>query len=415
MKLKNKTNKGITLVALVITIIILLILAGVTIVSISGKNGLLNKVNDASELTKRKSVEEKLQMMLEGYLIEKYTESKTLEQYLNEQKEKGELEEVTNNNDGTFKLEVDGYEVTIKEEDLSIVNIEKLGGVKPIFEVKETKIDGTEIEGYETERAITINIINVSEYGKNYTIEVKDKAGNIITKEENVVEGLKGQASFKITKEGDYTIKVTGTKDGIIRTEIEVITIEISMPTIEESSMFSKANGVIDIVWIDEDNNVISEPISPAGYLGGLTAITYNGTNWITADTSNSENSWYHYEAQTGTTDGKTSNWANARTSDENAYFVWIPRYAYKITYFDTLENANAYRADSNSTTGIIGYSTIDGLIDVSSGTEKLVQGSEPANVDVTKPVKSTKYAKYIPHPAFEFDGNKARNLGRKI
>ena len=39
-----KKSKGITLIALVITIIILLILAGVTMQMTFGENGLLNKV-----------------------------------------------------------------------------------------------------------------------------------------------------------------------------------------------------------------------------------------------------------------------------------------------------------------------------------------------------------------------------------
>ena len=38
-KYKVKTNKGITLIALVITIIVLLILAGVTIAMLTGNNG----------------------------------------------------------------------------------------------------------------------------------------------------------------------------------------------------------------------------------------------------------------------------------------------------------------------------------------------------------------------------------------
>ncbi|MCL2860277.1 MAG: hypothetical protein FWF46_06990 [Oscillospiraceae bacterium] len=40
---------------------------------------------------------------------------------------------------------------------------------------------------------------------------------------------------------------------------------------------------------------------------------------------------WYNYVAQTGTTDGKTSRWANAKT-DDGSYWVWIPRFAYEIT-----------------------------------------------------------------------------------
>ena len=47
--MKGLKNKGITLIALVITIIILLILAGVSISMISGENGILTKATEAKE------------------------------------------------------------------------------------------------------------------------------------------------------------------------------------------------------------------------------------------------------------------------------------------------------------------------------------------------------------------------------
>lgn len=47
----SKTNKGITLIALVITIIVLLILAGVTIATLTGNNGILTKANQAKDNT----------------------------------------------------------------------------------------------------------------------------------------------------------------------------------------------------------------------------------------------------------------------------------------------------------------------------------------------------------------------------
>lgn len=42
----RKKSKGITLIALIITIIILLILAGVTIATLTGENGILRKVSN---------------------------------------------------------------------------------------------------------------------------------------------------------------------------------------------------------------------------------------------------------------------------------------------------------------------------------------------------------------------------------
>ena len=47
----NKRDRGITLIALVVTIIVLLILAGVSISMLTGQNGILNKAADAKEKT----------------------------------------------------------------------------------------------------------------------------------------------------------------------------------------------------------------------------------------------------------------------------------------------------------------------------------------------------------------------------
>ena len=55
---KNK-SKGITLIALVITIIVLLILAGVTIATLTGENGILTRASDIDVETRAASVEER--------------------------------------------------------------------------------------------------------------------------------------------------------------------------------------------------------------------------------------------------------------------------------------------------------------------------------------------------------------------
>ena len=46
-----KKEKGITLIALVVTIVVLLILAGVSINLVLGQNGLINKAKDAQNRT----------------------------------------------------------------------------------------------------------------------------------------------------------------------------------------------------------------------------------------------------------------------------------------------------------------------------------------------------------------------------
>lgn len=61
MKKTNIYQKGITLIALVITIIILLILAGVGISSIVGKKRTIEEAKNAKELTERVALEEQIE------------------------------------------------------------------------------------------------------------------------------------------------------------------------------------------------------------------------------------------------------------------------------------------------------------------------------------------------------------------
>lgn len=57
-----KNEKGITLIALVITIIVLLILAGVTIAMLTGNNGILTKATTAVSDTEKAAAEEAIKL-----------------------------------------------------------------------------------------------------------------------------------------------------------------------------------------------------------------------------------------------------------------------------------------------------------------------------------------------------------------
>ena len=69
--LKNKRNSGITLIALVITIIVLLILAGVSITMITGNNSILKQATSASRETTHANVYEQLQLKAAEYYLGK--------------------------------------------------------------------------------------------------------------------------------------------------------------------------------------------------------------------------------------------------------------------------------------------------------------------------------------------------------
>lgn len=70
-------EKAITLIALVITIIVLLILAGVSIATLTGQNGLLTKANTAKIRQSHAQVEEAIKLAYAEYQTEKLTPSET--------------------------------------------------------------------------------------------------------------------------------------------------------------------------------------------------------------------------------------------------------------------------------------------------------------------------------------------------
>ena len=71
-ELAIRNKKGITLIALVITIIVLLILAGVSIAMLTGTNGILTQAQKAKLLTELSSYKEQLEL----YKTEKLSENR---------------------------------------------------------------------------------------------------------------------------------------------------------------------------------------------------------------------------------------------------------------------------------------------------------------------------------------------------
>ena len=129
-------------------------------------------------------------------------------------------------------------------------------------------------------------------------------------------------------------------------------------------SLETTDNGVIEIKWLKDDTYNVSETANAPVIKSDLPANTtmklvkYDGSNWI-------EGTDYDYKAGSGIADNTESKWANAEVTIDNvkSYFVWIPRYAYRIIYFDTAENKEAYLTNGN-TEGIIGYSDSRGIVD---------------------------------------------------
>jgi hypothetical protein len=71
-------NKGVTLIALIITIIVLLILAAVSIATLTGENGISNKTDKASEETNKQTATEMMNLKITNAQIESYAKTQQM-------------------------------------------------------------------------------------------------------------------------------------------------------------------------------------------------------------------------------------------------------------------------------------------------------------------------------------------------
>ena len=66
LNINKQNNRGITLIALVITIVVLLILAGVSIAMLTGENGILTQAQNAKTATESSAEQEKIKIAVSG-------------------------------------------------------------------------------------------------------------------------------------------------------------------------------------------------------------------------------------------------------------------------------------------------------------------------------------------------------------
>lgn len=98
-----KKQNGITLIALVITIIVLLILAGVSIAMLTGENGILTKANESKTASTEGEKLEAVKLALAEIVANKLSDSKTLNTI-----NKANIQQIVtrdNSNAGTLNLE----------------------------------------------------------------------------------------------------------------------------------------------------------------------------------------------------------------------------------------------------------------------------------------------------------------------
>ena len=301
--------------------------------------------------------------------------------------------------------------VNIKDRKVIAIGGFEFSGVKyyTLEQIKESPQVGGLDRGEVTIGSITsdrdassgyiINIENIkcSKYVKKYTIKYKKSTEDTYkTLDSNIVDE---DYSFKVNSEGRYYIQIIDAAGNIKETNIAIGDVPAEIPEVSDKTAFSRQWGVIEIEFLEGTSYYTTDIPNEPNMTDDMKKVYWeDGEEKVEGESEDfDKNKWYEYVAQTGSTEaGGTSHWANAKTSD-GSYWVWIPRYAYRIVYFDTETNRDEYRKDNTQTEGIIGYSDARGLVDT--------EGKTPS--DLQEPVTSISVGtnKLRPHPAFE-DGS---------
>ena len=133
----KRNERGITLIALVVTIVVLLILAGVSISMLTGENGIITQAQEAKEQTSYEGAREKLNLILTDLQTEKIPKGESL---ILGDKLAGEIaayDEVTSARftGSLIEVVIDGYTFEVNAD---------LGVEKPIEKVEPDNLDDWE-------------------------------------------------------------------------------------------------------------------------------------------------------------------------------------------------------------------------------------------------------------------------------
>ena len=219
-------QKGITLIALVVTIVVLLVLAGITISLVFSENGVINKAQEANENTQIAQVREQLELAKGPEYIEgngKYNPDSYFERIETEGIIGNKDTDVIDNGDGTYEVTTTpGYifKITLvpSKDNVEDIQIEHIG-----------KVDGPRIRDLtvsKTTNSITVEVETANAEGATYTYYYKKDEETDWKKAEEIKE--KTYTFSGLESNVIYNIKVRVEKDKkAVEKEVSTITGEL--------------------------------------------------------------------------------------------------------------------------------------------------------------------------------------------
>lgn len=219
-------NKGITLIALVITIIVLLILAGVSIATLTGENGVLTKAETAKNQTEKKSLEEQIDMAIMAAKMK--NENPTLDDIIEEIKNNGVITNANQVNKETGDVTSNsGYVITGKLNNY-IINNQKIQNTINLITTAQNALDD-----------ISNMVARMEELSISVTNPTNEEQERIAMQEE-VTALLEAIDTIISETKFDERILLDGTFSDKVNIENETITIVIQ-------NMSTEALGIKDL------------------------------------------------------------------------------------------------------------------------------------------------------------------------
>ena len=261
MRINLRKNNGITLIALIVTIIILIILAGISIGTLTGDNGIIKQAQTAKTETERSDIEEKINVIvIDNSKEREMDKDKLINDFENKLPDGKEI--VDSDNLIYIIYPEYSFEVDIETGDVKQTEIERVEDETP-WELagSGTEEDPYLIESIEDLVAFSNSVNNGNEYRSKYIklttdldfnlpfsydnpkTKVSEKTNRIIEEDSNGTElktFLTSGTGFNPI--GNETTYFYGTFDGNGK---EIKNIYINRPTENSVGLFS-VGGVIE-------------------------------------------------------------------------------------------------------------------------------------------------------------------------
>ena len=234
-----------------------MILAGVSINTVLGDDGIIKKAKEAAAATKQASAEEEMNRLVLEYQLA--SKDETLESFLQEKVTEGRIDGVTDNGDGTItitkKVEGKDYTITVKKPVAPTPSV-KVGAIRV---VSDSTGAGSSLGEASTRKGTTLYIMIES------TI-----SGGTTT--------VSPQVPYAVTENGTYKFTVTGTVNGTAYTkEVSVIVNQFKNSILEDINI--KIGDSVNYTYDTASSSYTLES-KYSGYSSNQTIAQTTGLTW---------------------------------------------------------------------------------------------------------------------------------------